>query len=81
MTDSFYVDYRLTGADSVPQAIELRQQLQKLFSTGRYLLRKWKLNEPTALLHLPLCLVDHQPCQELPLAEQFMNMLGLEWST
>ena len=37
---SFYVDDGLTGADSVPEAIELQRQLQDLFNKGGFLLRK-----------------------------------------
>ena len=38
MIKSFYVDDALTGADSIEQAIELRKQLQDLFSRGVFLL-------------------------------------------
>ena len=37
---SFYIDDGLAGADSVDSAIELRVQLQSLFSDGGLLLRK-----------------------------------------
>ena len=51
---SFYVDDGLTGADSVPEAIELQKQLQDLFSRGGFLLRKWNASDPTVLQHLPI---------------------------
>ena len=38
MIKSFYVDDALTVADSIEQAIELRKQLQDLFSRGGFLL-------------------------------------------
>ena len=34
VVESFYVDDSLTGADSVEEAIELHEQLQKLFVLG-----------------------------------------------
>ena len=37
---AFYVDDRLTGADSTEEAIELQRQLQDLFSRGGFLLHK-----------------------------------------
>ena len=37
---SFYVDDGLTGADSVEEAVELREQLQSSFTRGGFLLRK-----------------------------------------
>lgn len=41
VSDSFYVDDGLIGADSVDEAIELHHQLQALFGRGNFLLRKW----------------------------------------
>ena len=54
----FYVDDTLTGADSIEQAIELRKQLQYLFSRGGFLLRKWNSSEPKVLEHVPADLRD-----------------------
>ena len=39
--ESFYVDDGLTGADTIEMAIQLQQQLQKLFDKGGFLLQKW----------------------------------------
>ena len=78
--DSFPVDNGINGAKTVPIAKKLQQQLQELFAEGGFLLQKWKSNEPAALRYLCLPLVDHQPLQELPVADQFMKRLRLEWS-
>ena len=43
---SFYVDDRLAGADSPEEAIDLRQQLQELFTRGGFNLRKWSCSSP-----------------------------------
>lgn len=41
---SFYVDDCLTGADSIPEAIALYNQLHTSFSKSGFLLRKWNSN-------------------------------------
>ena len=48
----FYVDDGLTGADSIQDAIELRNQLQELFMKGGFLLRKWNSSEPDGTISL-----------------------------
>ncbi len=45
VSDSFYVDDGLTGADSVDEAVELYHQLRGLFVKGSFLLRKWNTSE------------------------------------
>ncbi|XP_065075285.1 uncharacterized protein LOC135699031 [Ochlerotatus camptorhynchus] len=45
----FYVDDLFTGAKSVEEAIELRQQLEALLAKGGFQLRKWASNEETVL--------------------------------
>lgn len=47
--ESFYVDDGLTGADTVEGAIELREQLQKLFSEACFQLQKWNSSEAQVL--------------------------------
>ena len=56
--ESFYVDDGLTGSSSVLEAVSLQAKLHELFNKARFLLRKWKSNEPAALRHLPSHLVD-----------------------
>ncbi len=50
--DSFYVDDGLTRADSIPEALALRVELQELFARGQFLLRKWRSNSLEVLNHL-----------------------------
>ena len=77
---SFYVDDGLCGADSSERAIELQIQLQELFSSGGFLLRKWKSSEPAVLQHVPPHLLDRQPSQAIPEPDGFSKALGVEWS-
>ena len=51
--DSFYVGDGLTGANSIQDAIELRKQLQELFTKGGFILRKWNSSKPAVLDHIP----------------------------
>ena len=47
--DSFYVDDGLTGAEDIESAITLQRQLQDLFTSGGFMLRKWNSSEPLVL--------------------------------
>ena len=49
MEVSFYVNYGLTGADTIEKAIDLRVQLCALFNKGGFLLKKWNSNELAVL--------------------------------
>jgi len=80
VSDSFYVDDGLTGADSVPEAIELRQQLQNLFSKGGFLLRKWNSSDPRAIQDLPPDLKDAKSTQAMPSSEEHTKTLGIQWN-
>ena len=75
---SFYVDDRLTGANSVSEAIVLQKELQHFFDKGGFLLRKWKSNEPGALCHLPVHLTKQGTTRELPVASKFTKVLGID---
>ena len=79
--ESFYVDDGLTGANSIPEATSLQNELQELFELGGFLLRKWKSNEPAVLRHLPSELVDKGSSLELPAEREFTKVLGIEWNT
>ena len=80
VSDSFYVDDGLTGADSIPEAIELRQQLQNLFSKGGFLLRKWNSSDPRAIQDLPPDLKDAKSTQAMPSSEEYTKTLGIQWN-
>ena len=69
------------GTNSVPEATELRRELQQLLDKGGFLLRKWKSNEPEALCHLLEHLVEQAITRELPVAGEFTEVLRINWST
>ena len=58
--ESFYVDDRLCGADSVEEAVELQSQLQGLFERGGFLLHKWSSSEMEVLRRLSSDSMDSQ---------------------
>ena len=76
---SFYVDDCLTGADTVPAAIELRRQLQELFNQGGFLLRKWNASEPAVLANLSPDLKDPHSTQLFHDTTEYTKTLGIEW--
>ena len=75
---AFYVNDRLTGADSIPEAIHLQRQLKKLFYKGGFVLRKWNSNEPEVLNHLPAELKESQFTQTIAEDDQYTKTLGIE---
>ena len=80
VTESFYVDDGLAGADSVEEAIELQEQLQGLFSQAGFTLRKWNSNEPSALQHVPLKLRDSRSIHSISDSQEYTKALGIEWN-
>ena len=74
--NSFYVDDGLTGADS----IELHNQLQVLFATGGFLLRKWNSSESAVLEQIDPELRDIQHTHTIIDSETYTKTLGVEWN-
>ena len=77
---SFYVDDGLSGADSPTEVFDLYEQLQALFSTGGFLLRKWNLSDPSVLQHIPRELRDSQCMHLIPDSHEYIKTLGIEWN-
>ena len=80
VSEAFYVDDCLTGADFVEQATLLCCQLQDLFTRAGFLLRKWNSNRPCVLENIPPELRDDQT--SLTFSDQdevYAKTLGIEW--
>ena len=75
--ESFYVDDGLVGADSVQQAIRLREELQE---RAGFLLCKWNSSEPTVLQLIPNKLRDPHDMQMIPDPDGFTKILRFEWN-
>ena len=78
---SFYSDDGLTRADFISEAIILQKALQQLFDKGRFLLRKWRSNEPQDLRHLPEHLVERATTREFPVSGEFTKVLRINCNT
>ena len=78
--DCFYVDDDLVGADSAHDAIRLQEELQRHFSLGRFILRKWRTSDTTVKGSIPAHLHDQVPTQIITCKEVFTRVLGAEWN-
>ena len=78
---SFYVDDGLTGADSIEEAIELHNQLQKLFEKGGFLLHKWCSSDQVVLEHIPPDLRDGPLSHSILESAKYTKTLGIQWNS
>lgn len=70
--DSFYVDDGLTGADSIEEALTLKQQMTDLLKKGQFELAKWASNKNELLqTNNPTYLEIKEP--------EIKSVLGLRW--
>ena len=80
VTEDFYVDDGLTGADSVEEAITLQCQLQEMFQKGGFLLRKWNSSCPQVVENLPPELKGVTSSLTIPDIDTYTKTLGIEWN-
>ncbi|XP_065090848.1 uncharacterized protein LOC135711822 [Ochlerotatus camptorhynchus] len=77
--EDFYVDDALSGANSLPEALEAARQLEGLLKRGGFSLHKWCSNSKEFLDHIPNDRLE----QPVPLGEYGPNgvikVLGLLW--
>lgn len=78
LTNDFYVDDLISGADSIDEAVNLRKQLELLLSKGGFQLRKWASNEPDAVADVSADNLAMQPSVDLD-RDQCIKTLGLHW--
>ena len=79
--ESFYVDDGLIGADGIEGAIELRKEMQALFSHGGFLLRKWNSSNQEVLDSIEPELRDVQEVHSISdSVSNYTKTLGLEWN-
>lgn len=74
----FYVDDLFSGADTIDEALELREQLDTLLSKGGLQLRKWASNEEAVLEGVPPENRALQTSFDLD-SSQCIKSLGLHW--
>jgi len=74
----FYVDDLLSGAATLKEAIQLRQELSSLLQTVGFTLRKWASNNPEFLSTIPEELQESQQTLSLD-NKDGVSTLGLLW--
>ena len=77
--DCFYVDDGLVGADSVDDAVGLRDELQHLFFARGFTLRKWRTSDKAVEMDIPLHLCDQDLTQLITYTGVYTRVLGVEW--
>lgn len=75
-----YVDDILTGAQSLNEALVLRDQLLNLCKAGGFPLKKWAANSTTSLDDLAPDLLSKQSLHSLQACENH-SALGLQWNS
>lgn len=75
----FYVHDCMSGSHSTQSAIALQKELDDLFKSGHFLLRKWASNDPVVLQHIPLENRAIKNSFELNLNES-IKTLGIVWT-
>ena len=78
---SFYVDDCLTGANSIPEAKQLRSDLNSLLFLACFTLRKWRSNSPQLLEDLPPELKEIDNSELTISPSECPKTLGLHWNT
>ena len=81
VSNSFYVDDGLTGADSATEIKKLQRELQQSFELGGFLLRKWSSSNPNVLKHLSEELKAIRTSCSLPDSNEYVKTLGIEWNS
>ena len=74
----FYVDDDLMGADSIHEAIHLRNELHDLFDQVGFKLQKWISSERDVLASIPENLKDMKGKQEICHKDEYTKVLGVE---
>ncbi len=78
---AFYVDDCLTGANTVKEATEIREELNSLLAEGKMTLRKWRSNSKDVLDTIPETLKEKEKTQEHQTFVEHHKALGVHWDT
>lgn len=78
---SFYMDDVLTGAESVTEALQLRQDLNAILAHGGMKLCKWRSNNNELLDSIPEELRETSDLQILASPADVQKALGVHWSS
>lgn len=79
ISNDFYVDDWLSGAETIKEATELCKEVNTILSSACFSLRKWVTNEPSIFKDFIHTIDDNQ--EHITIAfEQNSKLLGLLWS-
>ena len=79
--NTFYVDDVLTGADTLPEAIHLRTNLNELLAKACMTLRKWRSSSKELMDTVPANVQESQPTQCITSPHDCYKALGIHWDT
>ena len=71
----FHVDDCLSGADSIEEALDIHQQLLKLFDKGG-----WNSSDPEVVRHIKPEHRDTQSIHHIPGPDEYTKTLGIGWN-
>lgn len=75
-----YVDDFISGCDTIKDTLELRREMEYLFSKGGFKLRKWALNSQKVLDSIPSTNREAATCLDV-FCEDVIKTLGVLWNT
>ncbi|XP_062713282.1 uncharacterized protein LOC134290227 [Aedes albopictus] len=76
--EDFYVDDLFSGANTVAEAIELREQMDAMLNSAGMQLRKWASNSPAVLVSIPPANRPIEPSVDFA-KDRSIKTLGLHW--
>ncbi|XP_070132588.1 uncharacterized protein [Drosophila bipectinata] len=81
LENDFYVDDCLTGAETIPEALQRQQQLNKLLQNSGFKLRKWCTNNFQVLQGVPReDITSNVQLEETSYEDYTIKTLGITWT-
>lgn len=80
ISNDFYMDDLLTGANDVEKAAELQSRITQVMAKGKFEMHKWASNSPDVLKKVPSAEKTNQTSVEIKL-EDTIKALGIRWNS
>ncbi|XP_063543203.1 uncharacterized protein LOC134751690 [Cydia strobilella] len=80
ISNDFYMDDLLTGANDVEQATKLQSRITQAMANGKFEMHKWASNSPDVLKNIPSSEKTNQPSVEIKL-DDTIKALGIKWNS
>lgn len=75
--EDFYVDDLLSGASTIQEAVNIRNELINLLNSGKFKLRKWSCNCEHVLKDMP---EDYKEFGSRSISDETIKTLGIWWN-